>query len=941
MQFRFSSPLVLGVLAAAYANAVFAPSARAQPATFKVAYFNIQSGKGEPGLAGRPVLFSDTVNCTDPAAPLNAWGTGFLQHHLTLALADPSIVALGLSEAWTCAAPNNVRVALGWKATSTERNGVALLARHGFAGPEEWVQLDTSLNVNPADTMWVLRRPVCVDAACSTAIDVFSAHWFADAGPTATLAQWQAVVPPGYDRQAAQTVSFLQRTGGGNPHILIGDLNTWEGSQRECFQDPPNAGLDRLRAAGYVDAWPLLHGGAEGLTGMTNRAGCGTPEGYAWKRPDYVWSPAHYVPVAISRFGVVPAGDPAPSDHYGLIAEFPVPPPSTSVPPPPVAPSSIALPAGEIVLHAKDAQVIAGDWRVVDDGQAAGGARLASADRGTPKLTVPLAAPADFFELTFTADAGRPYRLWIRARAEGDTWANDSVFVQFSGAVSALGQPTLRIGTTEAAVVNLEEAAGSGIAGWGWQDNGYGAGVLGPAVAFAASGPQTLRVQIREDGISIDQILLSPASFLTVAPGATRHDATIYTRSSGVAAPTAPTSAGDIVIHASAASIVGGQWIREADASAAGGNRLRNPDLGLAKVNGAAAAPASYVDLSFAADAGRGYRLWIRGRADRDAWTNDSVFVQFAGSVTASGAPVFRIGTADATIVNLEEASGAGLSGWGWQDNGWGAGVLGPLIYFAASGAQTIRVQAREDGIAIDQIVLSPTTFLNAAPGALKNDATIHPATVNLTATPPPVTSTPYPVMTTAAVPVTSAIEVVLYAARASTVAGAWRIEPDASAAGGSRVRLPDLGAAKLPAALAAPAHYIELTFDAEAGRAYRLWIRGRADGDLWTNDSAFVQFSGSVTQAGAPVYRIGTTSATVVSTEEAPNAGLAGWGWQDNGYGVGVLGPAIYFAATGPQTIRIQQREDGLAIDQVVLSSSSFLTIAPGAPRNDTTILR
>ena len=323
---------MLGALAAAYANAVFAPSARAQPATVKVAYFNIQSGKGEPGLAGRPVVFSDNVNCTDPAAPLNAWGTGFLQQHLTAALADPSIVALGLSEAWTCAAPNNVRAALGWKATSTERNGVALLARHGFAGPEEWVQLDTSLNVNPADTMWVLRRPVCVNTACSMAIDVFSAHWFADAGATATLAQWQAVVPPGYDRQAAQTVSFLQRTAGSQPHILIGDLNTWEGSQRVCFQDPPNAGLDRLRAAGYVDAWPLLHGGAEGFTGMTNRAGCGMPEGYAWKRPDYVWSPAHYLPVyhhALRRRACGRSGAVRP---LRLIAEFPVPPPSTTVP---------------------------------------------------------------------------------------------------------------------------------------------------------------------------------------------------------------------------------------------------------------------------------------------------------------------------------------------------------------------------------------------------------------------------------------------------------------------------------------------------------------------------------------------------------------------------------------------------------------------------------
>jgi hypothetical protein len=65
------------------------------------------------------------------------------------------------------------------------------------------------------------------------------------------------------------------------------------------------------------------------------------------------------------------------------------------------------------------------------------------------------------------------------------------------------------------------------------------------------------------------------------------------------------------------------------------------------------------------------------------------------------------------------------VSGWGWQDNGYGAGVLGPTIYFATSGTQTIRIQQREDGISLDQIVLSPATFLKTAPGALKNDTTI------------------------------------------------------------------------------------------------------------------------------------------------------------------------------------------------------------------------
>jgi hypothetical protein len=119
----------------------------------------------------------------------------------------------------------------------------------------------------------------------------------------------------------------------------------------------------------------------------------------------------------------------------------------------------------------------------------------------------------------------------------------------------------------------------------------------------------------------------------------------------------------------------------------------------------------------------------------------------------------------------------------------------------------------------------------------------------------------------------------------------------------------------------------------------YRLWFRGRADGDLWTNDSAFVQFTNSVTGSGAPVWRIGTTDATVLSVEEGSGAGLSGWGWADNGYGM--LGPLVTFSTSGPQTIRIQSREDGLSIDQIVLSPQRYLTIAPGLTKADTTIVR
>jgi hypothetical protein len=180
--------------------------------------------------------------------------------------------------------------------------------------------------------------------------------------------------------------------------------------------------------------------------------------------------------------------------------------------------------------------------------------------------------------------------------------------------------------------------------------------------------------------------------------------------------------------------------------------------------------------------------------------------------------------------------------------------------------------------------------------------------------------------------------EIVLYASDATRVAGAWPLVSDATAAGGSRLANPDAAAAKLNAALANPVNYFEMTFQAEAGVAYHLWMRGKADKNGWANDSVYVQFSGTVSSGGAPLYRIGTTSSTALSIEDGTNAGLSGWGWADDSYG-GFASP-LFFAASGPQTLRVQVREDGLSLDQIVLSAGSYFTAAPGATKNDATRL-
>lgn len=188
----------------------------------------------------------------------------------------------------------------------------------------------------------------------------------------------------------------------------------------------------------------------------------------------------------------------------------------------------------------------------------------------------------------------------------------------------------------------------------------------------------------------------------------------------------AQVSAPEIVIHTASARVAGG-WQLVSQSGAASGRAAVLPNTGRAKVNTPVASPTHYFEVTFDAVANTPYRLWLRGKADGNSAVNDSVHIQFTNTVDGSGAASWRIGTTSAVTVNLEDCSGCGNSGWGWEDNGWGSGVLGPVLYFATTGPQRIRLQTREDGLSFDQIVLSAGRFLNSAPGPEKFDATILP----------------------------------------------------------------------------------------------------------------------------------------------------------------------------------------------------------------------
>ena len=202
--------------------------------------------------------------------------------------------------------------------------------------------------------------------------------------------------------------------------------------------------------------------------------------------------------------------------------------------------SAAATPA-DVVLYAADATNLRGDWALRADGTAAGGQSITGTDNGWSATSNALASPAHSFDLTLTAVAGTPYHVWFRLKAGADSKYNDSVYAQFSDAVDGGGTPLFRIGTTTALVVNLQRCNGCALSGWGWMEGAYWLS-QSSTVAFAASGAHTLRVQTREDGVAIDQVVLSPLTYLNAAPGAAVSDGTIVAKPAPASTPASASS---------------------------------------------------------------------------------------------------------------------------------------------------------------------------------------------------------------------------------------------------------------------------------------------------------------------------------------------------------------------------------------------------------------
>ena len=207
--------------------------------------------------------------------------------------------------------------------------------------------------------------------------------------------------------------------------------------------------------------------------------------------------------------------------------------------------------------------------------------------------------------------------------------------------------------------------------------------------------------------------------------------------------PGGTTDAREIVVYASKATALKGNWKVAASSDAAGGQSVRDTDVQWSSPNAALASPPNYFEVRFNAQANTPYRVWLRLRAGNNSKWNDSVWVQFSGALV-SGRAAYRIGTTSGLLINLQRCADCGMRSWGWFNSAYWL-QQATAVTFATTGTQTLRVQTREDGVEIDQIVLSATKYMNAPPGPSTDDRTILAASPTTTAPAPTPTPTPSP----------------------------------------------------------------------------------------------------------------------------------------------------------------------------------------------------
>ena len=566
--------------------------------------------------------------------------------------------------------------------------------------------------------------------------------------------------------------------------------------------------------------------------------------------------------------------------------------------------------AGEIVIYAADITTKVGNWAQVNDATAAAGVLLRSQDQNYSNTSAPLPSPPHYFEATFNAVAGTKYRVWTRMRAKDNSKWNDSVFVQFSDSVTSSGSPIYRIGTTSGLFENLWTCSTCQTFGWGWSRHAYWLNDTGE-VWFQNSGTHTIRIQTREDGVDVDQIVISPVTYVNNAPGPVSNDSTIVAKPGGggsdpqdpPAAPASPSPANG----ATTGTSVTLTW------SAAGATSY---DVYFGSANPPSLAAAGRTTASYPVSGlNEGVTYYWKVVARNDDGTTTGPVWSFTTGVTAPQPP---------SVPSSPSPANGATTGTAVTLSWSAAGATSYDVYFGSANPPALAAAGRTTAsYPVSGLGQGVTYYWKIV--ARNDDGN---------------TSGPVWSFTTATTP-SAPPEIVIYAndIPATALHGAWAKASDPTSPNGVRLGTPDNEFATTSNPIVNPTHYVDVSFSAPANVPYRIWLRLKATANSKWNDAVWAQFS-DARHNGASVHPIGTTQGLLVNlATDSTASSLNEWGWHNSAYWLNQV-TTVTFATSGTHTLRIQVREDGVMFDQIVLSPADFLETPPGPVTNDATIV-
>jgi predicted MPP superfamily phosphohydrolase len=177
---------------------------------------------------------------------------------------------------------------------------------------------------------------------------------------------------------------------------------------------------------------------------------------------------------------------------------------------------------------------------------------------------------------------------------------------------------------------------------WGWEDSTYFSPDDGD-VYFKRDGIHTIRVQSRQDGVSLDTILLNPYKDID-----DRLEARDFKQINHLlTTKDVLTNYPDLIIISASqvdSNNIYGKWKKEYDTSAIFNFRLDDLPPQKKWHFQPLIDPKDYFEVNFFSHKNIKYHVWVRMKAYKGNIQNDSVYLQFSGSADKDGRKKYRIG---------------------------------------------------------------------------------------------------------------------------------------------------------------------------------------------------------------------------------------------------------------------------------------------------------